>query len=107
MIFRDQGCTFSGPLPAALGAMPNLWRIRVSENHFTGTVPAEWSKLAPTLNQLEFDRNYLSGNLSVLADLKLMAVAVHSNVGLCGMVPASVRYASGYNPAGTRLGQPC
>lgn len=43
----------------------------------------------------------------MLAKSKLMFVSLHSNAGLCGMVPASIRYASGYNPAGTRLGQPC
>ncbi|KAG1671071.1 hypothetical protein FOA52_000743 [Chlamydomonas sp. UWO 241] len=105
--FKMESNFFSGPLPAALGNMPDLWRIRLGDNHFTGTVPADWSKLAPTLNQLELERNYLSGNLNALADLKLMRVTVHSNAGLCGMVPASVRYASGYNAAGTRLGQPC
>ena len=70
-------------------------------------VPQSWSNLSGTLNQLDLAHNSLSGSLSPLAPLKLMYVSVHSNERLCGMVPASVRYASGYNPAGTRLGQPC
>ena len=28
---------FSGPVPTALGNMPNLWRIRLAYNHFYGT----------------------------------------------------------------------
>ncbi len=32
---------------------------------------------------------------------------VHNNPRLCGQVPASVQYAHGFNPAGTRLGLPC
>ena len=70
-------------------------------------VPASWRNLSNTLNQLELAHNDLSGDLSALGPTKLMHVSLHSNAGLCGMVPASVRYASGYNPSGTRLGQPC
>jgi hypothetical protein len=60
-----------------------------------------------TLTQLEIAENDYSGNLSVLAGSHLMIVTVHNNPQLCGMVPGSVRWAKGYNPAGTRLGQPC
>ena len=28
---------FSGPLPAVLGGMPNLWSVRFAYNHFYGT----------------------------------------------------------------------
>lgn len=45
--------------------------------------------------------------LCTAGPLKLTYVKVHNNPQLCGMVPASVRYAHGYNPANTRLGQPC
>lgn len=34
---------FSGPVPAAFGGMPNLWRVRLAYNHFTGTLPATWA----------------------------------------------------------------
>jgi hypothetical protein len=37
----------------------------------------------------------------------LTTVTVHNNPKLCGMVPANVRYAKNYNPAGTGLGKPC
>ena len=65
-----------------------------------------FTPISPHL-KLELAHNSLSGSLSALAGSKLMYVSVHSNERLCGMVPSSVRYASGYNPAGTRLGQPC
>lgn len=98
---------FSGPVPAALGSLPNLWRIRLAYNHFYGPLPPSWRSLSDTLNQLDIAHNDIDGDLSVLGRTKLMYVALHTNAGLCGMVPASVRYASGYNPSGTRLGQPC
>ena len=43
----------------------------------------------------------------MLGPTKLELVGVWGNAGLCGMVPASVRYAKNYNPAGTGLGKPC
>jgi hypothetical protein len=48
-----------------------------------------------------------SGNLHMLGGAHLLIVSVHNNPKLWGMVPGSVRWAHGYNPAGTRLGQPC
>ncbi len=67
----------------------------------------ECRNLSDTLNQLDVAHNQLTGNLNALASFKLMYASVHSNSGLCGMLPASVRYASGFNPAGTGLGRPC
>ena len=60
-----------------------------------------------TLTQLTLAHNDYEGDLSTVGGGHLMIVSVHGNPKLCGMVPASVRYAKGYNPAGTRLGQPC
>ena len=37
----------------------------------------------------------------------LELVETANNPGLCGMVPASVRWGSGFNPSNTGLGQPC
>jgi hypothetical protein len=64
-------------------------------------------KLENTLTQLALAHNDYEGDLNMVANSHLMIVSVHDNPRLCGMVPASVRYAKGYNPAGTRLGQPC
>ncbi len=63
--------------------------------------------MSAVLAELWIDGNNFSGDLSPLGPTRLAFVQVHNNPGLCGMVPASVRYAHGYNPAGTRLGQPC
>lgn len=65
------------------------------------------SNVREYLTQLHLANNDFSGNLSALAGGHLTTVTVHGNPGLCGMVPATVRYAKYYNPAGTRLGQPC
>jgi hypothetical protein len=65
------------------------------------------SNITPTLTQLLLADNDFEGDLGALNSSRLMIVSVHSNPKLCGMVPAGVRYAKGYNPAGTRLGQPC
>jgi hypothetical protein len=63
--------------------------------------------MSGNLNQLDISHNHIYGNLSAFSGFKLMYASIHSNVGLCGMVPASIRYASGYNPSGTSLGKPC
>ncbi|GAX72949.1 hypothetical protein CEUSTIGMA_g404.t1 [Chlamydomonas eustigma] len=105
--FKVEHNYFSGPVPAILGGMPNLWRVRLAYNHFEGTIPESWRNMSGNLNQLDISHNHISGNLSVLAFFKLMYASVHSNAGLCGMVPESIRYASGYNPSGTGLGHPC
>lgn len=69
--------------------------------------PLPTSKLKGVLNQIELKKNNLQGDLMGLAEARLMLVSVNDNPGLCGMVPAGVRFARGYNPANTRLGQPC
>ncbi|PNH00488.1 hypothetical protein TSOC_013688 [Tetrabaena socialis] len=76
-------------------------------NHLSGSIPAQFSKLAGVLNVLELAHNDFAGDLMPLAEARPMAVTVHNNPRLCGMVPTGIRFANGYNPAGTRLGQPC
>lgn len=73
----------------------------------SGTIPASYSRLAYKLNRFDVAQNELTGDLGPLGSTRLVHATVHNNPGLCGMVPASVRFAKGYNPAGTRLGQPC
>jgi len=84
-----------------------LRELDLGHNRLTGGLPATLSKLRPTLTALTLDNNDLSGPLGALAGFSLFRVTVHNNAGLCGMVPASVKYANGYDPTGTKLGQPC
>ena len=105
--FKVEHNHLSGAIPSALGSLPELWRLRLAYNHLTGTIPASFVNLSASINQLDISHNNLSGNLDSLGTSKLMVARIHSNQGLCGMVPASVRWASGFNPSGTRLGYPC
>jgi hypothetical protein len=43
----------------------------------------------------------------MLVNGHLTTVMVNDNPKLCGMVPATVRYAKNYNPRNTALGKPC
>ncbi|KXZ47995.1 hypothetical protein GPECTOR_31g358 [Gonium pectorale] len=96
-----------GTIPAQLGGMPRLRVLRLERNHFTGTLPKELNKLAGSLNGLELAHNNLEGDLMGLASVRPMYVTISDNPRLCGMVPAGIRFAHGYNPYNTRLGQPC
>lgn len=63
--------------------------------------------LKESLTAILLSGNDLEGNIEALAPTHLIRVALHDNPKLCGMVPASVRYAVGFDPTGTRLGEPC
>jgi hypothetical protein len=63
--------------------------------------------VAKTLTQFHIARNDYEGDLSVLAGGHITTATVHDNPKLCGMVPANVRFAKGYNPGNTGLGRPC
>eukprot|EP00879_Flechtneria_rotunda_P029408 GHRR01031811.1.p2 GENE.GHRR01031811.1~~GHRR01031811.1.p2 ORF type:complete len:155 (-),score=26.41 GHRR01031811.1:1021-1485(-) len=71
------------------------------------TSHASCRNITPYLTQLHLADNDFEGDLSAVAAGHLTTVTVYNNPKLCGMVPATVRYAKNYNPAGTRLGQPC
>lgn len=49
--------------------------------------------VAPYLTQFHIARNDFEGHLSMLAGGHLTTVTVHDNPKLCGMVPATVRFA--------------
>eukprot|EP00879_Flechtneria_rotunda_P016966 GHRR01017762.1.p1 GENE.GHRR01017762.1~~GHRR01017762.1.p1 ORF type:complete len:111 (+),score=32.61 GHRR01017762.1:410-742(+) len=95
-----------GTIPAAYGTM-KLRRFQVELNNLVGTIPETFRNITPYLTQLHLADNDFEGNLSAVAAGHLTTVTVYNNPKLCGMVPATVRYAKNYNPAGTRLGQPC
>ncbi|CAG9466355.1 unnamed protein product [Pedinophyceae sp. YPF-701] len=97
-----------GTLPANMGAARKLREIELHNNRLTGTLPPSLSLLNETLTAITLADNDLSGELGpAVAGASLFRVSVHNNPGLCGMVPAGVRFANGYNPHGTGLGKPC
>lgn len=96
-----------GSIPPEFGSMPILREVELDGNMLTGRIPDAFKNLKETLTSILVNDNDLEGDLSALATTHLMKVGIHNNPKLCGMVPGSVRYAHGYNPAGTRLGQPC
>lgn len=111
----------TGPLPAWLkaayiklndnkleGGIPPEWAesafwVDVSNNKLTGRVP----RFADTTGVFLAAGNALEGDVLGLAGSALQLVSVKGNAGLCGPVPASVRFAKGYDATGTHLGQPC
>lgn len=98
---------FSGPIPSEYGYMKHLRVLRLESNRITGRLPDSLALTNRTLTTLELGQNDLEGDLRVLGPCKLMIVTLYNNPKLCGMVPASVRYAKAYNPYGTNLGKPC
>eukprot|EP00879_Flechtneria_rotunda_P017030 GHRR01017833.1.p1 GENE.GHRR01017833.1~~GHRR01017833.1.p1 ORF type:complete len:169 (+),score=38.02 GHRR01017833.1:632-1138(+) len=95
-----------GTISPEFGRM-KLRRFQVEINHMVGPIPETFRNITPYLTQLHLADNDFEGNLSAVAAGHLTTVTVYNNPKLCGMVPATVRYAKNYNPAGTRLGQPC
>lgn len=66
------------------------------------------STLNNTLTTLLLYNNQFEGALDMFSDASTMQlVSSANNPALCGMVPASLRWAHGYNPHNTSLGQPC
>ncbi|KAG2485326.1 hypothetical protein HYH03_015908 [Edaphochlamys debaryana] len=105
--FKVEYNEFMGPIPKAFADLANLRVLRLEANHLTGTVPPELNRLSSRLNILHLAHNQLKGELTGLSNVRLMQVTTDNNAGLCGMVPAGIRFANGFNPYGTRLGQPC
>ncbi|KAL3131461.1 hypothetical protein ABBQ38_007769 [Trebouxia sp. C0009 RCD-2024] len=97
----------TGTIPPELGSMPNLTSIRFENNKMVGTIPSSFSDLSDTLFILFLYNNDFEGDLSVVSGANLGVVSTSYNPKLCGMVPASVRWAHGYNPLNTSLGMPC
>lgn len=102
-----EGNNLVGTIPPEFGTMPRLRRFQVEKNALHSTIPESFSAAAARLTELHVASNNLTGDLRPLRGMRLFTVTVHENPGLCGMVPAGVRWAAGFNPAGTRLGQPC
>ncbi|DBA68726.1 TPA: hypothetical protein ACH3X2_013423 [Trebouxia sp. C0005] len=97
----------TGTIPAELSIMPNITSLRFENNMFTGTIPPSFSNLTDTLFILFLYNNNFKGDLSMMSGANLGEVSTADNPQLCGMVPAAVRWAHGYNPHNTSLGLPC
>jgi len=65
------------------------------------------SNLTDTLFILFLYNNNFEGDLNMMSGANLGVVSTADNPKLCGMVPAAVRWAHGYNPHNTSLGLPC
>ncbi|KAJ3098451.1 hypothetical protein HDU97_003992 [Phlyctochytrium planicorne] len=77
----------SGPLPPTLGDLTGLTALYLYNNHFTGPIPDEYSKLS-NMEDLELHHNSLSGNLTAsLGNLtKLKTLTLWENQ-LSGQIP--------------------
>ena len=77
----------TGSIPPALGELPALWRLDLSDNDFQGSIPAELSKLS-ALDYLGLADNRLTGTIPAafgkLSKLQRMDI---SNNRLSGDVP--------------------
>lgn len=79
----------------------------MGDNRLSGGLDAAFGRLAPLMTQITLDNNDLEGTLYALAGHSLINVGTANNPRLCGMVPAGVRFAHGFNFHNTRLGLPC
>lgn len=106
---KVEGNRLVGTIAPEFGVMPRLRRFQVEYNDLEGVVPATFANrnASEQLTEVHLAGNRLSGDLRALRGVRLFTATVHDNAGLCGMVPAGVRYAAGFNAAGTRLGRPC
>ena len=97
----------TGIIPPELMSLPEIHWLRFSANPLQGTLPAALTQTARMLSQLEFHSAGIEGDLKVLANHRLTSFEARENPKLCGLVPVGVRYASGFNYYGTKLGVPC
>eukprot|EP00878_Enallax_costatus_P018038 GHUV01018966.1.p1 GENE.GHUV01018966.1~~GHUV01018966.1.p1 ORF type:complete len:307 (+),score=67.63 GHUV01018966.1:355-1275(+) len=125
----DLSCNkLTGTLPEYLAKMPLLTEVKVQENQLIGTIPEAFGRMKRGARRFQVEHNHMhgripdsfknpttlaaiaelhlagndfEGTLDMFAGSHLTTVTVHENPKLCGMVPHSVRYAKGYNPAPT------
>lgn len=95
----------TGSIPEEIAAMPILYSLDLSLNNLSGTIPKAFRK-SNTMSELTLSNNDFEGNFYSMPQ-NLFFVETANNPKLCGMIPASVRWAHGFNPARTGLGKPC
>ncbi|KAK4754147.1 hypothetical protein SAY87_002251 [Trapa incisa] len=72
----------SGTIPPELGDLPVLTYLDLSSNYLSGEIPPELAKL--TLNKFNLSDNRLHGRIPKGFNLKLYALSLMGNPGLCG-----------------------
>ena len=79
-----------GPIPAEIGALTELWSLRLDDNELSGPIPPEVGRLA-NLQTLSLGMNDLTGPIPPeLGDLtNLWALDLHGN-GLAGPIPPTL-----------------
>lgn len=78
---------FSGPLPIEISKMPSMQYLILAYNQFNGTIPAEFGNL-PRLQALDLSFNNLSGSIPAsLGNLKSLLWLMLANNNLTGPIP--------------------
>ncbi|KAF3437592.1 hypothetical protein FNV43_RR20348 [Rhamnella rubrinervis] len=78
---------FSGPLPVEISKMPSLDYLVLAYNQFNGTIPAEYGNLQ-RLQALDLSFNNLTGSIpSSLGNLKSLLWLMLANNNLTGPIP--------------------
>ena len=87
--------------PAAVGSLSSGY------SSYVDVICLPCSNLINNLFILFLYNNNFEGDLGMVSEARLGIVSTADNPQLCGMVPASVRWAHGYNTHNTSLGLPC
>ena len=81
------GGNLTGPIPAELGSLANLWWLDLSNNALTGAIPAQLGSLA-NLERLNLYGNGLTGIPAQLGGLEsLRTMALSRNARMSGALP--------------------
>ncbi|CBI39978.3 unnamed protein product, partial [Vitis vinifera] len=81
---------FSGPIPAGISSLLNLLLFKASNNLFSGEIPVELTSL-PSISTLSLDGNQLSGQLplDIISWKSLFALNLSTNY-LSGPIPKAI-----------------
>ncbi|XP_057952182.1 probable LRR receptor-like serine/threonine-protein kinase At1g74360 [Malania oleifera] len=81
---------FSGPLPVEISEMQNLKYLILAFNQFNGTIPLEYGKL-PILQALDLSFNRLTGSIpATIGNLSSLLWLMLANNSLSGEIPTEI-----------------